>query len=190
MPRPVPALSVTLLLFMLGSIFNSFILENKLKRLNPGYNTRLFIPRIGVLGGFAIILGCALLPSCVSDNNNIWTVFILFSRPLFVAFHVLSLFIMFNLIKGIDMEEMRVTHKELRLAKWIPVVHLVVSYVVSLVSMIVILAQPRNEVYYYTAVANAVAFMGLFVFTVLVQNYFSYRRPLQFNKKGGDDHAN
>ena len=43
--------------------------------------------------------------------------------------------------------------------------------------------------YYYTAVLNAVGFMGLFVFTVLVNNYFSYRRPLQFNKKGGDDNA-
>ena len=190
MPRPVPALCVTLLLFMFGSIFNSFTLEKKLKRLNPGYNPRLIIPRMGVLGGFGLVLTIAVLPSLVSDSNNIWTVLILFVRPLFVAFHVLSLFLMFNLIKGIDMEEMRVTHKELRLARWIPIVHLVVSYVVSLVSLIILLTQPRNEVYYYMAVANAVAFMGLFVFTVLVNNYFSYRRPLQFNKKGGDDNAN
>ncbi len=187
MPRPVTALGISLLLFMCGSVFNSLVMENKVQRLNPDYTSKMFKPRKMLLIAGAVVWPIVLFSG---GANGAWNFCSFVSRAFFIAALILSMFIMFNMADGIRMEEMRVTRREIRFAKVIPVIQLAVSYLFSLVSVIVLRTQPVNEVYYYTAAANAVAFMGMFIFTVLVNNYFSYRRPVQFNKKGGDDRAN
>ena len=187
MPRPVTALGFSLFLFMGGSAFNSIVLENKVKRLNPDHTTKMNKLRKVFLIAGAAVWTIVLLSG---GANGVWMFSAFVSRAFFIAALILSMFIMFQMTNRIGMEEMHVTHREIRFAKAIPVIQLAVSYVFSLVSVIVLIRQPVNEVYYYTAAANAVGFMGLFVFTVLVNNYFSYRRPVQFNKKGGDDRAN
>ena len=61
---------------------------------------------------------------------------------------------------------------------------------VSLVgSLTVVIMQPLNYYYYIAAFANALLFVGQFVLIVYQHNQKSYRRPPQFNKSGGDDHA-
>ena len=186
MPRPVTALGLTLLLFMGGSVFNSLVLENKIKRLTPGVDSGLPLVRNILLSIAAFFF---LIVLFFGGSNGAWKVCTLLGRPFFIAAAILSTVIMSGIVKKIRMEETGVTRREIRLAKIIPIVHLAVSYLIHLISLIVLFREPVNEVYYYTAVLNAVGFMGLFVFTVLVNNYFSYRRPLQFNKKGGDDNA-
>ncbi len=186
MPRPITALGFSLILFMCGVTFNSLVLENKIRRLNPDYTSKMSGTRRVLLIAGAAIWSFLLFSGFA---NGAWMACAFFSRALFIAALILSMFNMFQMTDRIGMEEMRVTHREIRFAKAIPVIQLAVSYVFSLVSVIVLISQPVNEVYYYTAAANAVGFMGLFVFTVLVNNYFSYRRPVQFNKKGGDDRA-
>ena len=186
MPRPVTALGISLLLFMCGSIFNVCAFESKVLRLNPDYTTNLFLVRRILLVAATFFWLIVLL---MGGTNGVWMFSSFVSRAFFIAALILSVIIMFHMADGIRMEEMRVSRREVRFAKIISIIQLAVSYVFSLISVIVILRQPVNEVYYYTAAANAVAFMGMFAFTVLVNNYFSYRRPVQFNKKGGDDRA-
>jgi hypothetical protein len=186
MPRPITALGLSIILFMCGVTYNSLVLENKIRRLNPDYTSKMSGTRRVLLIAGAAIWSFLLFSGFA---NGAWMACAFFSRALFIAALILSMFNMFQMTDRIGMEEMRVTHREIRFAKAIPVIQLAVSYVFSLVSVIVLISQPVNEVYYYTAAANAVGFMGLFVFTVLVNNYFSYRRPVQFNKKGGDDRA-
>ena len=186
MPRPITALGVSLLFFMGGTIFNSYVLERKIRRLNSDYTTKMTGVRQKLVIGVVATLPLILFSG---GENTFWQICMLISRSFFIVAELLSMLIIFNMVNGIRMIENAVTRREIRMARAIPIIIFVVSYVVSLISIIVLFLQPVNEVYYYTAVLNAAAFMGLFVFTVLVNNYFSYRRPVQFDKKGGDDHA-
>ena len=88
------------------------------------------------------------------------------------------------------MEEMWVTYRDLRFAKRIAVFNTIFPILVFFASFVILAMNVLNEVYYYTAAANAVCFIPTFICMIVVNNYFSYRRPQQFNKKGGDDSAN
>ena len=186
MPRPVPALGISMMLFMFCTIGNSFALERKLSRLNPGYKS---VALIFVRVALAFMLTLAVLFVFASDSNNGWQGGMFISEHFYIAERIVAAYVTRRMLKGVDAEEMRVTYRDLRLARAIPLINLVVTIPFSLFSLIVLLVDPVNEMYYYTAVANAVCFLALFVITVLVNNFFSYRRPVQFNKKGGDDSA-
>ena len=95
----------------------------------------------------------------------------------------------FRIIRHINMEEMQVTYRDLRFAQCITAFNTVFSIMVFFASLIVLMMNVLNEFYYYTAAANAVCFIPTFICMIAVNNYFSYRRPQQFNKKGGDDSA-
>lgn len=56
-------------------------------------------------------------------------------------------------------------------------------------SMIFILFNVKNYIYYCASLLNIALFLVQFWFTVKTHNERAYRRPPQFNKMGGDDHA-
>ena len=189
MPRPIPALGTCMVLFVIASFINSFVLESKLKRLNPRYaGTGMHIAQIVMISVFAL---CAVIGFFTGgSNNNGWRVVLFLGGSPFIAERILACIKAFRLVKGIDMEEMRVTYRDLRFAKRIAVFNTVFPILVFFASLVILAMNVLNEVYYYAAAANAVCFIPLFIFMIVVNNYFSYRRPQQFNKKGGDDSAN
>ncbi len=189
MPRPIPALGTCMVLFAVASFVNSFVLDSKLKRLNPGYaGFGIRIARIIMIVIFAI---CALvgLIGGASDNDS-WRGAMLVGFFLFVVERVLARIEAGKLVKGINMEEMWVTYRDLRFAKRMATFNMIFPILVFFASFVVIVMDVLNEVYYYAAAANTVCFIPTFICMIVVNNYFSYRRPQQFNKKGGDDRAN
>ena len=189
MPRPVPALGTCMVLFAIASFINSFVLDAKLKRLNPWYRCDgIRIARIVMISVFGL---CALIGFLVGgSNNNAWRVALILGLFPFIAERVLALINVFKYVNGINMEWTQVTYRDLRFAKRVALFSTLFSSLVFSASLAVIMFDVLNEVYYYTAAANSVCFIPLFIFTIIINNYFSYRRPVQFNKKGGDDNAN
>ena len=189
MPRPIPALGTCMVLFAIASFVNSRELASKLKRLNPGYTrSGIRTARIIMIVIFAL---CAVIGffSGLSNNNN-WRGAMIVDLIPFIIERILAGAEASRLIKGINMEEMWVTYRDLRFAKRMATFNTVFPILVYFASLIVISKNVLNEIYYYTAAANAVCFIPTFLCMIVVNNYFSYRRPQQFNKKGGDDSAN
>ena len=187
MPRPVPALGISTVLFFFGSFLNAFVLERKLKRLLPDHDSsKRFNARL--IPGFVLAILLVIL-LFGSDENSKWGACFLIGIWCVLAVSIMSMVTERKMIKRIDMEAMRLTHRDIRFAKRVATINMVLTLTVNFASFILMISDPLNEVYYYAAVVNAVLFMVMFFFTVRVNNYFSYRRPLQFNKKGGDDSA-
>ena len=189
MPRPIPALGTCMVLFVIASFINSKVLESKIKRLNPGYaGFGIRIARIIMISLFAL---CAVIGFFTggSDNNS-WRGAMFIGLLPFIVERILSMINTFKIVKGINMEEMWVTYRDLRFAKRIAVFNTIFPILVFFASFVILAMNVLNEVYYYTAAANAVCFIPTFICMIVVNNYFSYRRPQQFNKKGGDDSAN
>ncbi|MBR6040742.1 MAG: hypothetical protein IKP38_09720 [Clostridia bacterium] len=189
MPRPLPALGICMTLFAVASFINSFVLDAKLMRLNPGYQCNgIRVPRVISFGLFALFATIGFMSGGISNNG--WRVTLLLGVFPFIAERVLAMINVFKLVNRINMEWTQVTYRDLRFAKRIATFNTIFSILVFLASLIVISMDVLNEVYYYTAAANSVCFIPLFILIIVVNNYFSYRRPVQFNKKGGDDNAN
>ncbi len=189
MPRPIPALGTCMVLFAVASFINSFVLESKLKRLNPNYIDRgIHTVKIIMIVLFALYAVIGLFGG--GSNNNTWRGTLLLGFAPFIVERILTRVKASKLIKGIDMELMQVTHQDIRFAKRIATFNTIYPLLVYFASFVVIAMNVLNEVYYFTAAANAVCFIPTFICMIAVNNYFSYRRPQQFNKKGGDDNAN
>ena len=56
-------------------------------------------------------------------------------------------------------------------------------------TILVLLNRPMNVYFYYFSIFNSFVFLVQFLFTVKEHNNRCYRRPPQFNKKGGDNGA-
>ena len=189
MPRPIPALGICMALFAVASFINSFILDAKLMRLNPGYQCNgIRVPRVISFGLFALFATIGFMSGGISNDG--WRVTLLLGVTPFIAERVLAMINVFKLVNRINMEWTQITYRDLRFAKRIATFNTFFPILVFLASLIVIMLDVLNEVYYYTAAANSVCFIPLFILMIVVNNYFSYRRPQQFNKKGGDDNAN
>lgn len=189
MPRPIPALGICMVLFAIASFVNSGVLKSKLERLNPAYTgSGIRIARRIMISIFVFWAVFGLFGG--GSNNNNWRVTMLLGFFPFVVERILARKEAGKLIKGINMEEMWVTYRDLRFAKRMATFNTIFPILVFFASFVVIAMDVLNEVYYYTAAANAVCFLPQFICLIIVNNYFSYRRPQQFNKKGGDDSAN
>ncbi len=81
------------------------------------------------------------------------------------------------------------TAKRIRKKNRVQVFCLVMTFVVIGVSLFVQITKPLNVFYYVASGFNSSVFVLQFALTFHYHNRISYRRPPQFNKKGGDDNA-
>ena len=63
------------------------------------------------------------------------------------------------------------------------------SILAMIISIVIIHCDMKNYEYYWAALFYIALFLIQFCFTVRIHNQRAYRRPPQFNKRGGDDHA-
>lgn len=81
------------------------------------------------------------------------------------------------------------TAKKIRERNNVQIFCIVMTIVVISVSLLVQIIKPLNFVYYIVAGFNSAVFILQFALTFHYHNRISYRKPPQFNKKGGDDNA-
>ena len=69
------------------------------------------------------------------------------------------------------------------------VISIILLLLIHVFSFSVMVSRPLNDVYYYAGIVNAAIFVIQFIIAMHIHDMRSYRRPPQFNKKGGDNNA-
>ena len=65
----------------------------------------------------------------------------------------------------------------------------ILSLVAAFASLVFLFFNVRNAIYYYASLVHILLFLIQFSLTVKTHNARAFRRPPQFDKKGGSDHA-